>query len=1192
MKTLNKKIYYTIIILLFFTMVLSGVFSFGAFNVFASTGNGNYFIGMSNNIDDGTLFNATNTYRYKGDNVIVNNTVQMSNRTYRYYDTSTNGKNTNIVSGDAPQITVLTHGLGSSASAWSNNDVGDVFAYDPDSLIIQLKNALPDSKIYWAKMTNSNEFKLGSLSSMFNEYTITSSINSITDASNHIIIVFEASDLTKEEAEQKNYIESVTNGYNYQVYEEFNYMLSKIVYDVKSLNNNRLPKINLIGHSRGGIINLMYALDHPDMVASMFSIGTPFFGSDSASTVFGEMFASGDGLTDIVDRTVFSSYYQRWSDDFDRLYSNIDFHTLGGYSTTNFVFEALINRPRSEDENADEKLKNSMITLSLNALKLAVDEHPSIVNDIDTKIEYEQFRDLYIEDDNRFDGDTESFFQVLADIEYIDSETFAFNGTTHNLPYSNAVYFLNDLLVDLSSQLGKDAHGVDQSSYGAIQYAKCFVEEDYVLNGDIKVSSPREAAVVHNLEARDEDFISYICKQIKSDAIGYLSQESDYSTSNIKLKSYDVDNEIKEVSLPSQINGKTIDTISYDLFKGFGAKIEKITIPATVEYIERGAFIGLPSLKDVNFEQGSLLKVIGKEAFSRCYNLVDFEIPRYVHTVESDAFLYCDKLDLKMDSNNNSFSMTGGVFFNKSGNKLLRYPIHKTDSSYTIPATVTEIGEYAFSDNDKLQSIRIQGSPHIREYAFCNLTNLQKIQFESTTPPSVEIGAFENTYFSMYMPLGYEEAYYEQLGAYANNVDSTYEVAYQIKLICSITGNKVMYAEAYFLCGVTLTHIPSKEHYEMEGVYDLPNGQGNKYVSIEYNTATKKLEAETTGNYWQQHSSGILYINWKRISEDVTCSAVANNSVISNPTVHIVSGIDSIITAPTISGYTFNYWTIYGTNYTTATITINVTLHRSYTTGKITLLGTEHPTHDGYITIYYNKNPEPESCVAKGTLITLADGSQVPVESLTGSERLLVWNLKTGSFDTAPILFIDSEPYKHYDIINLYFSDGTHVKVIDEHAFFDFNLNKYVYLRSDASNYIGHYFNKQVVDENGNLAWARVQLTNVTITNEYTMAYSPVTETHLCLYVNGMLSMPGGIEGLVNTFEVDGDTMQIDQAKYLEDVETYGLFTYEEFYELYPVPKYMFDAVDGANLKVALAKGLITYEEISYLIERYSEFFV
>lgn len=52
---------------------------------------------------------------------------------------------------------------------------------------------------------------------------------------------------------------------------------------------------------------------------------------------------------------------------------------------------------------------------------------------------------------------------------------------------------------------------------------------------------------------------------------------------------------------------------------------------------------------------------------------------------------------------------------------------------------------------------------------------------------------------------------------------------------------------------------------------------------------------------------------------------------------------------------------------------------------------------------------KPSSCVATGTLITLADGSQVSVEQLTGDELLLVWDLFAGKFATAPILFIDSE---------------------------------------------------------------------------------------------------------------------------------------------------------------------------------------
>ena len=229
-------------------------------------------------------------------------------------------------------------------------------------------------------------------------------------------------------------------------------------------------------------------------------------------------------------------------------------------------------------------------------------------------------------------------------------------------------------------------------------------------------------------------------------------------------------------------------------------------------------------------------------------------------------------------------------------------------------------------------------------------------------------------------------------------------------------------------------------------------------------------------------------------------------------------------------------------------------------------------------------------CVAEGSMITLADGSQKAVEDLTGDEELLVWNMFTGEFDSAPILFIDSDPENYYEVINLYFSDGTTVKVISEHAFWDVNLNEYVFLRSDAAQYIGHWFNKQTVDENGNMVYTEVQLTNVVVQQEYTSAWSPVTYGHLCYYVNGMLSMPGATTGLINIFEVDPDTMTIDQEAYLEDIEEYGLFTYEEFNALCPIPEAVFNAFGGQYLKVSLGKGLITWEELENLISRYSEF--
>lgn len=231
-----------------------------------------------------------------------------------------------------------------------------------------------------------------------------------------------------------------------------------------------------------------------------------------------------------------------------------------------------------------------------------------------------------------------------------------------------------------------------------------------------------------------------------------------------------------------------------------------------------------------------------------------------------------------------------------------------------------------------------------------------------------------------------------------------------------------------------------------------------------------------------------------------------------------------------------------------------------------------------------------ESCVAEGSLITLADGSQVAVETLTGDEELLVWNMFTGEFDTASILFIDSDAIASYEIIELTFSDGTTVKVIDEHGFWNATLNEYVFLDSNADAYIGDYFNKQTYDADGNMIYTTVQLVSVDIYEETTTAWSPVTYSYLCYYVNGMLSMPGGTTSLINIFDVDADTMTIDMESYNADIAEYGLFTYEEFAEIMPVFEYVFDAFNAQYFKVAMGKGILTWDDLATLFETYQDF--
>lgn len=239
-----------------------------------------------------------------------------------------------------------------------------------------------------------------------------------------------------------------------------------------------------------------------------------------------------------------------------------------------------------------------------------------------------------------------------------------------------------------------------------------------------------------------------------------------------------------------------------------------------------------------------------------------------------------------------------------------------------------------------------------------------------------------------------------------------------------------------------------------------------------------------------------------------------------------------------------------------------------------------------YYVGYHMAEKADGSCVTPDTLITMADGSQVRVDSLRGDEQLLVWNMETGKLDSAPIMFVDNEQESEVEVIKLRFSDETEVKVISEHGFWDYNLNKYVYLDREAEQYIGHEFAKQ---DGENLE--RVTLVDVVLENEVTTAWSPVTANHLCYFVNGMLSMPGGVGGLFNIFDVDAETMTYDYEAMARDIEIYGLFTYEELSQYADLSREMFDAAGGQYLKVSIGKGNLTVEELVAMIERYGKFF-
>ncbi len=524
---------------------------------------------------------------------------------------------------------------------------------------------------------------------------------------------------------------------------------------------------------------------------------------------------------------------------------------------------------------------------------------------------------------------------------------------------------------------------------------------------------------------------------------------------------------------------------------------------------------------------------IGNNAFEGCTNL-QTTIPSSVSIIGDSAFKDCYALNTQLPS---SLTQLGASAFYCC----------RSMTSVSVPSAVTEIKNNTFHLCQELTNCNLYpGLTRIGDNAFM-ATKLSSILIPATV---TEIGemAFAGSYIEQIIFTGGGSL--QKIGDYAFSLCSNLVGSVRIPSTVTQIG-----AHAFFFCKkLEVCTIPRNVSYV----------GANAFSSCEALTIYTEYDRYemSCGAGWNSDNRPVIY-NAEFASSKTYIISINKSD---NNFVNINS--DTVVNNPDRPGYTFNYWCN----------------NSDFSGDKFTNLAI---MPNG---IYYAKWEE-KSCVAEGTMVTLADGSQKAVEELTGDEQLLVWNMLTGTFDTAPMLFIDFETVAEYEIIELTFSDGTKVRVIDEHAFWDYDLNKYVYLRKDASSYIGHWFNKYGVGENNNFVNERVKLVGVEIYSERTTAWSPVTYGHLCIYVNGMLSMPGATESFVNIFDVDGETMKYDEEAMARDIETYGLFTYEEFYEIVPVSEEIFNAFNGQYLKVAIGKGKTNIETILALFERYAEFF-
>lgn len=185
-----------------------------------------------------------------------------------------------------------------------------------------------------------------------------------------------------------------------------------------------------------------------------------------------------------------------------------------------------------------------------------------------------------------------------------------------------------------------------------------------------------------------------------------FAEESDTTESEAEIKTYTSSDGDYVYSILMRASDETERAAKIEKYSG---RDTEITIPTEID--------------------GLTVVALGDNAYASRVNATKFTIPETVTELGVYTFVGCPSVtEYVVAEDNPYFEAKDGVLYGDEGQSLLRYPVGKKPTEYTIPEDVLSIGHGAFAECSSLTSVTFhENLEHIGKAAFADCTGLTEV---------------------------------------------------------------------------------------------------------------------------------------------------------------------------------------------------------------------------------------------------------------------------------------------------------------------------------------------------------------------------------------------------------------------------------------------------------------------------------